>query len=201
MSSRYYHNDDYFNRIDNEEKSYWLGYIAADGNVHNFKGHLRFTLTVASKDLDHLMKFKSHINAENPFQKYKSGARSLVLCSDKLCNSLIDKGITERKTFVLKPPNKVPDDLIRHWIRGYFDGDGCINLRKDGINRRIHISGTKEVCEFINSNIPFYCSIKKNKGIYCIRVNQQKAVRWTYNYFYLDSNVFMERKYEKFNYN
>lgn len=34
-------------------------------------------------------------------------------------------GVNFRKTFDLKMPN-IPDEMIRHFIRGYFDGDGCI---------------------------------------------------------------------------
>ena len=36
----------------------------------------------------------------------------------------------EAKTFTLRFPteNQVPKELLRHFIRGYFDGDGCVSF-------------------------------------------------------------------------
>ena len=46
--------------------------------------------------------------------------------SDKCKADLINKGRVPRKSLILKFPTEeqVPRGLIRHFIRGYFDGDG-----------------------------------------------------------------------------
>ena len=191
-------NESFFEVIDTEEKAYWLGFIAADGCVRKRKrcNSWVFTLVQHQKEKDHLEKFRGAIEHKRDLYHFKNLCR-VNFNSEKFCNDLISHGVVQKKTFVLKPP-EIDNELVRHWIRGYFDGDGCINIRQDGKNKRIHISGTEEVCEFISSRIPFYCSVRKNKSVFCIRVNQQKAIEWIADYFYKDSNVFLERNNEKF---
>ena len=43
-------------------------------------------------------------------------------------NDLIKQGCVPNKSLILTFPNKyqVPKNLINHFIRGYFDGDGSI---------------------------------------------------------------------------
>jgi hypothetical protein len=53
----------FFDKINTEEKAYWLGFIAADGCVTD-KGCLQILLS--RKDRDHLELFKKHINGEHP---------------------------------------------------------------------------------------------------------------------------------------
>ena len=50
----------------------------------------------------------------------------IVCCSQKTVDDLIDKGCVKNKTLILKPPKNVPTELIRHFIRGFFDGDGSL---------------------------------------------------------------------------
>ena len=44
----------------------------------------------------------------------------------KIFKDLIKLGVTPRKSLTLKFPTFLNEDLMRHFIRGYFDGDGCI---------------------------------------------------------------------------
>ena len=39
-------------------------------------------------------------------------------------------GVVPNKTFLLKPPYKLSEEFHLDYIRGYFDGDGSINLIK-----------------------------------------------------------------------
>ena len=41
----------YFEKIDSPEKAYWLGFIAADGNIYKREGHLSL-LSISIKDTD-----------------------------------------------------------------------------------------------------------------------------------------------------
>ena len=56
--SRYSLNERYFEKIDNNNKAYWLGFIAADGCVSNKKGGRYLYIELSRKDRDHLEKFK-----------------------------------------------------------------------------------------------------------------------------------------------
>lgn len=134
-SRKYLCNFNFFETIDTEAKAYWLGFFAADGCVRN-KGTI--VLALAAKDLVHLERFKKDLEATYRIYKYSARARkdgsvvhpvvNLTISSQKMVRDLEDKGIGRRKTFTLDFPskNQVPDHLMRHYLRGYFDGDGCI---------------------------------------------------------------------------
>ena len=50
----------------------------------------------------------------------------------KIFNDLGNLNCIPRKTFKIDSiPNGVPYNLISHFIRGYFDGDGSVNFNKD----------------------------------------------------------------------
>lgn len=51
-----------FEKIDNEEKAYWLGFLYADGNVSLKEDKIE--LSLAEKDLNHIKKFKNFIGLE-----------------------------------------------------------------------------------------------------------------------------------------
>ena len=59
----------------------------------------------------------------------KSYEYKLALNSDKLVSDIEKLGVVERKTLTLTFPN-LREDLIPHFIRGYFDGDGSVFLHK-----------------------------------------------------------------------
>lgn len=52
----------------------------------------------------------------------------LACYSKKSYTDLINKGCGINKSLILKFPDEtqVPQNLISHFIRGYFDGDGCV---------------------------------------------------------------------------
>src|SRR5690606_8445162 len=88
---------------------------------------------------NHLLKFMININYSHLLIEIKERIINLKkrryvrlnLNSKKMYNDLLDKGITPRKSLTLKPPKNVPKDLVRHWIRGYFDGDGSVHIYND----------------------------------------------------------------------
>jgi len=200
-------NENYFETIDNEEKAYWLGMIAADGSLYTppprYK-RKRINLSLAEKDLKHLKKFGKAIEANFEPRKRSRKLNGKVfyryrylLSSNKMYYDLINKGILERKSLVLEPPKNVSMDLIRHWIRGYFDGDGCIHLNKykRGI---VSIAGTESVMNFIKEIVGFgwvNCSIKGRKNpLYSYRVNSMNEVEKFMVYLYKGSTISLDRK-------
>lgn len=78
------------------------------------------------------------------------------LSSKLLCNDLLKHGVMPNKSFKIKLPN-ISDIFLPHFIRGYFDGDGCVytctkeTKKKNQI--RIHISSNLEFLTGVNSAI------------------------------------------------
>lgn len=136
------YNEHIFDTIDTEEKAYWLGYIYADGYINNPKprttGQIDYNFELCSKgdDIEHMKKFANFIELENPLKITKADNKGHTRCrvclsSRHLWETLNSYGCTPKKSLTLKFPNEsIFKDLslIRHFIRGYFDGDGCISF-------------------------------------------------------------------------
>jgi hypothetical protein len=210
-----YTNIDFFENIDTEEKAYWLGFIYADGNVDKNKT----LLTIGLKDVDenHLLKFSKIFGKrleKRELKKYKNikSNRVVVYCrigNKYLCETLTGKGVEPRKTYKdsIEILNHIPDYLLRHFIRGLFDGDGCVHINKhkncDTFCSRVTYLSNKSLIDKIKSifreeldlnNVRVY-----NKKYYSsIQYGSDKDIRRLYNYMYDDANVYLERKRDIF---
>lgn len=115
----------YFSTIGCEQKAYWLGFLAADGSVLSKRNTVQLALKTA--DQDHVLQFGKDINSNYPVKNYTnngSGYATVSITAKELISDLAVFGVTARKTSTVFWPN-LPDDMLRHYIRGYFDGDGC----------------------------------------------------------------------------
>lgn len=196
-------NSKYFEKIDSIEKAYFLGLLFADGNVYNN------TITISLKrcDRDILEKFKSSIEGEMNIYDYKN--ESILKFSDKLFKEfLIYQGVTPNKSLTIKYP-KIKKCFDRHFIRGYFDGDGCISIHKDkrdGSQRgQVNIcSGSNYFIEELVDKLVSLTNIKRNKircpnGVYnIVDWGGLSDVESIYNFLYKDTDLYIERKKKTF---
>jgi hypothetical protein len=217
---KYVYNETYFDNIDCEEKAYWLGFMYADGNVGNFpKCEVRVGL--AYKDKEHLEKFRNLLCPEKPIREYKTILNGkeypcvkFDIPNKYLVESLINKGCVPRKSLILTFPTleQVPEYLIHHFIRGYFDGDGCIHQVPNATNLiSFTIVGTEKflnkIHDIFKENISDYTRTKlghKNKTkdnnhkIYTLNKSGRNCVQEIFNYLYKDATVYLSRKYNTF---
>ena len=90
-----------FEKIDTEEKAYWLGFLYADGNVSNHENKIE--LILAEKDVGHLEKFKRFLNIKNKIcYREATKAYRISFRSEKCKQDLIDKGCIPNKSLILK---------------------------------------------------------------------------------------------------
>lgn len=211
---KYVVDEDYFEKIDSEEKAYWLGFLYADGTVRKRRsGELRLKLAI--KDLAHLEKFQkalcstSQIKFEEGKVKYKDGYSiskccTLYINSNKLVGDLMNKGCVQNKTLILKFPNEdiVPKALIHHFVRGYFDGDGCIRIIKAGgfqfqlLGTESFLGSVKNIfCDFINFTKN---TIIKEGNIHRFYVSGKKVFQ-VKEFLYNNSSIYLNRKKDIFN--
>ena len=208
---KYFHDVDFFENIDNEEKAYWLGFMYADGYiVDNSKryGEDEFGITLAIDSLDSIEKFKASISATNPirYDNSKNGQcqAKLVCRSQKTVNDLIDKGVFKQKTLILQPPTKVPSNLLHHFIRGFFDGDGSImhyqhktNQHIDfGINFTTTYAMAKWLQEIFNKGSIY--PDKRNNTTWYFSIGGNQQVIQACNYMYKNASIWMNRKYNRY---
>ena len=136
------YNEHFFDVIDTEEKAYWLGFIFADGYIYSSpldtskkRIDWNFELCTKGDDKEHMEKFAKAIGYNKELHvtkadKYGHTRCRVCLSSEILWRQLNSLGCTPRKSLTLKFPDEdifKSKDLIRHFIRGYFDGDGCIS--------------------------------------------------------------------------
>lgn len=198
--------EDIFEKIDTEEKAYWLGFLAADGCIHG--NYIKIGLNQI--DREHLEKFKNFLQASSikitdyvSKEGYKSSTFSIG-CK-KMVEDLKKHGIVENKTSILQPP-RIKKEFELDWIRGYFDGDGSISYSIKNNRWQSTCNSTREVlqwiCEKLELNTsPFRQSHYGNfDNVYGIHFNGRINVYQAWNKMMHDNTVtiYLERKYRKY---
>lgn len=197
---------DIFKIIDTEEKAYWLGFLYADGSIGSSKDPNNYSIDITLKmfDLNHIEKFKAFIGTSNKVQ-YRSNLKAYrinVGCKE-MYNDLISHGCIPNKSWLI---DKIPDmneALKIHFVRGFFDGDGCIsyaNKRKDDTyNVSINITGNekmlKSIVKYFNTNINL--TPKQGTEILVARWNAVESTR-ILKLMYDNASVYLDRKYERY---
>ena len=204
----------YFDSIDTEEKAYWLGFIWADGYISSSplklfgKKAYTFELSLKLEDKNHLKKLQKELNTERPILTNNNRCRLLVN-SKHFWETLNNYGCTPNKSLTLKFPNInifKSKDLIRHFMRGYFDGDGCISYtNKEHTTLNMQLLGTKDFLQIFIQNLPedlqdFTLRHNHNNDkelTYLINTSSNKAYKF-FKFLYENSNIYLERKYSRF---
>lgn len=174
----------------------------ADGNVD--KKLIKFILSVHTNDLQHLEKFRDFVSPGKNIEKIiNRDIMSVVVHSTEMCKDLINLGCVPHKSLILKAPTEeiVPNNMIHHFIRGMFDGDGCAHMPKKGNIPVFYICGTESIVTYCREQIK-----KETGAIFKSQVRQVEdhLYGWTsgcrqdiqkiYNYLYEDATIFLDRK-------
>lgn len=222
--------EEFFKNIDSEIQAYLLGFIYGDGSLSlgdEKRKRYNLRISVQEKDKYILDLFKEHVSQETTLKTTSNGIRTIrgksfqckhdtytfSLDSKKICTDLYNLGVFPNKTYLeLSIPN-IPKNLIRHFIRGYFDADGvCITgayNRKDRPTKRVKttfcIVSKKsnllfEIQKFLEEDleitIPVY--YEKPKDVFNLKSSCKEFLIKLYHYLYDDANFFFIRKKEKF---
>ena len=124
-------NHNYFKTIDTEEKAYILGFLYADG----YNSDKQVVITQLEQDVDILEKINKALNANNQIKRKLQSTNNKTVCqlcysSIDMCTDLTNLGCFRNKSLACTFPTFLDKSLIRHFIRGYFDGDGCVWIGK-----------------------------------------------------------------------
>jgi transposase len=209
--------EDFFDVIDSQEKAYFLGILYADGNNSLDANYVRIDL--ARKDRDILEKLAPLIYLKEPLQHIKDYTREkeyngkittiygsyLTINSKHICHTLFNMGCENKKSLTLKWPEWLVDsELQRHFIRGYYDGDGGVSLTD--IKTRsatTKIISTIEFCQSMISIIETQTGIHfgepyndvESKNVYSIRLAGNPQIANFLDWLYKESTIYLDRKY------
>ncbi len=206
---RYSCNDNYFGQL-TPDTCYVAGFIAADGCVHDKRKSIALSIGLGIKDKDHLEKIKQQLQCTHPISISKSKTNvkcSLSIISKQLTADLYSHfKVTPRKSLTLEWPDHLPDELARHFLRGYFDGDGTwhSHIRKNTEAPRLlfQLLGTTSFLEGARDLIVRSCGVSP-VAIYQPRAtSQMRAFNYAGNrvssriaqWLYRDADLYLTRK-------
>jgi hypothetical protein len=127
------------------EMAWVLGLLFTDGTIDNTR------VAIYSVDIDLLEKIKTLLKSTKPVQKRTQSydktkhIYEFGFYREKMRDDLFKLGLQERKSLIMVFPD-IPEEYMRHFIRGCWDGDGSIFFDK---NRLVasYISGSKKFIE------------------------------------------------------
>jgi intein/homing endonuclease len=199
-------NENYFENINTEEKAYILGLLYADGYINN-NG---FGITLMEIDKELLEKISNIIYGKIVlgYRKSKNNAKPqyrFEVVSQKMKNDLIEYGCVKTKTFKIRLPELDNDILYQHFIRGYFDGDGCLCIPTNKPkNITFTITSNVDFCDGLANYVRNVVGVNmkscvRYKDIGITRLTGGHQVRKFMNWLYKDATIYMKRKFEKYN--
>lgn len=104
-------------------------------------------INIVKSDQEILDEFKKQLfyNGKIYTASKKNGQDQCIL---RICSNQIKLDInkyinTINKTYSLEWCKNIPDELMIYFIRGYFDGDGCVHLNKQKGNYYATFVGTE----------------------------------------------------------
>lgn len=229
MSNRKFDVDDnYFDNIDNQEKAYYFGLLYADGCNYEEENLVKIDLN--EDDIEILEKFSKAICYTGDIKHYNSETQKMFTGSDKIyeCKPLVRlsfrsmqlskqlalKGCVSNKSKYGIFPNSdvISDELLRHFIRGYMDGNGGISFWIDNENTghkkfSIHFCGTSDIIQHLSDLFrdKFNCmpdvrsryEDRDNNNLQMI-IDGNRVVEKILDWLYCDASVYLNRKYEKY---
>src|ERR1035438_7363512 len=212
---QYTFDENYFDIIDTEDKAYVLGLVFADGYNYEVRGVVSISLQARDKEI--LEKISIAMKNTKPLKfvdmvKYHKGKSHqnqyrLSFSSRHTSETLARLGCIQRKSYLCRFPT-ILAHLTSHFIRGYFDGDGCISYTYDHRKRpcgSVSFVGSKHFCKSlslllkqleINSNVSY--EKRCNKHIRRIAFGGRNQLVKFCKYIYEDASIYLNRKKAKF---
>ena len=218
----------FFENIETEIQAYLLGFYVADGSLNDKRNTLR--IHINNEDLEIVKLFKTFISPDAPVKQLNkidyvaSENRTIrtkesvqIDISNKILAASLNKlGYESNKTYKELHLPKLNDKLIIHFIRGYFDGDGCFTycVRKPNIKNReknyrisANINFVSKTKTLLNEIADFLTRFKIKATVYyqqrydCYRlyISSKESIKRFYELLYSNSNYYLKRKFEKLN--
>lgn len=203
------------------QMAYVLGLIFSDGTVEDVRESSRTCYwAISSKDKSLLIQIKQAVSSNHKLYirkprivKFSSGksylcAKNYILRigNKVMFRDLLNLGLTPRKSLILKFP-EIPIEYFNFFLRGYFDGDGCITLHTPkGQNAQrvkvIFTSGCKDFLEKLSNKLQILVGTKfkiiySNGDSYQLSYRKYDSLKiLDYMYKNLEKAPFLDRKYK-----
>lgn len=193
-SNRYKIKTDFFQKWSNK-MAYVLGFLYADGNVVDATKSSRTQyIQFSSKDKDILIDIRNILQSEHSIRYrkprwnrhidgkvYRSSEMFVLrIGNKKMFNDLKKIGLIPNKSKIIRFPD-ISKKYLNHFIRGYFDGDGCVYIqkvmrKKQSMNFKrlalIFTSGSKDFLKDLSLRLKDFIKLNQNNVYYSHRAYQ-----------------------------
>lgn len=210
-------NEDFF-KTWSSQMAYVLGFIYADGMVEDCRQSSRTCYTsMSNTDIEIMEKIRSMMSSNHPFEVIPAKVNN-ILGKDYLCKpryvfrignkkmyaDLVGFGLCPKKSLIIELP-EIPEQYFHYFLRGYFDGDGCIHIEKTRKRLRIiFTSGSKKFLEQISNRIQTFLGgirfgIYLNRSTYKLTYGDKNAELIS-SFMYKDvaTAPYLKYKYQKY---
>lgn len=215
---KYNLDESYFDNIDTPNKAYIVGFFHSDGSNNPNKSTVSISLQEEDKNILELI--RNEIKSEKPLEfldyskkhdfgySYKNQYR-LCIFSKHICEELNNKGITPNKSLTIGFPNWLNKELIPHYIRGVYDGDGSIYRAYRNVNNlpiTVTITATESFCkslqkickEELNISAGIYDASCHNGITKVFVLSGRNIAKKFLDWIYQDAELYLQRKYDRY---
>jgi len=201
-----YNDESFFeNKIDTENKAYVLGLFMADGSISNNQ------ISISLNDLDIIEQIRDMVNPNRKVYHNKN-SHTIVWRNKEDLDFLKSIGVTIKKSYDARIYFGIPKELMHHYIRGWFDGDGCVFQSKTHDKKTNkdyyynYVSFTTGSVDFIKdlqtvlseNGISTTYNEDCRKATWYVTIKKKGMVQKFFQYIYKDANIKLNRKYYKF---
>jgi hypothetical protein len=207
-------NHNFFQNVSSEEQAYFLGLITADGSISK-TGALGLGLKEEDSYIielfRNLLSPNAKISSSLRTKIYKgktviSKANYIVITSKQYLEDLNQYDIVPNKTYCdIRLPNLNPN-LMNHYIRGLFDGDGSVYICGKYKNLlSVSFVGGRLLLNQVSTYLKNTLNLKSNLNVrtrksncFDFSITTQEDIHKFKEYIYKDATIFLKRKYTKF---
>lgn len=217
--------NDFFDTIDTEEKAYLLGFFIADGciNKTTTRSKGRFSINQSEDDKEIVKAYKEYLQVPSEIQllNNQSGVKHrktqwrirwtsihMMETMETIYNIHSHKTTDTEFEFPIK---LIPENLQRHFVRGFIDGDGYMGDNGKIHNFSVSIIGVSEkfitmIGDLVSSATGMTYKLYKTKEKtidylslrwYSNRTDKLEKITKLKDYLYNNATIFLHRKREK----
>lgn len=218
VKSKYEYDHSFFKDIQTEAQAYWCGFIMADGcvTINERINSCEVCIKLQARDADHLKKFNKSIKGNVPVilfdewvirpgetEKTIAHLCQIRLYSQEMFHDLGKYGVIPNKSMIKQFPKNIPDKLMNHFIRGYFDGNGSFTFKENKFRSCSFCTGSKEfaegMCNYINEKVCKTSGVYESKRnhSFVFRTSSYESTYAFLNYLYKDATIYLDRKFQK----
>jgi uncharacterized protein YerC len=190
-----------FDDLRNEQSAYWLGFLFAEVGIER----TNISVSLSAKDTSHLELLMRFIRCEKSIRLFKCAGKYDVARIDISDHILADRirqlGIDVHRPSGVDLLGRIPECSMNHFLRGWFDGDGCAYSFPQicFVGRKPFLSKVQEIfIERASANpVTLKSSGAKDPSIATLYYRGVYRCLAITDFLYKDASVFLERKRNK----